>query len=79
MLIPLEYFTDGDEDEDHDHGYLVMKVLVMKVMIVKEVITGDVSPVALFFPLGSLFHKKWVSIGFLSYANRCRKKFNAVL
>ena len=53
--------------------------LVMKVMIVKEVITGDVSPVALFFPLGSLFHKEWVSIGFLSYANRCRKKFNAVL
>ena len=74
MLIPLDDFTDGDEDEYHDHGYLVMKV-----MIVKEVITGDVSPVALFFPLGSLFHKKWVSIGFLSYANRCRKKFNAVL
>ena len=62
MLIPLEDFTDGDEDEDHDHGYLVMKVLVMKVMIVKEVITGDVLRVAMFFPLGSLFHEKWISI-----------------
>ena len=48
MLIPLEDFTDGDEDDDH--GYLVMKV-----MIVKEVITGDASPVALFF-------SPWVSI-----------------
>ena len=55
MLIPLEDFTDGDEDDDH--GYLVMKVI-----IVKEVITGDVLRVAMFFPLGSLFHEKWISI-----------------
>ena len=45
----------------HDDGYFVMKVilwwnlsrdesnLVMKVMIVKELMTGDVSPVAMFF------------------------------
>ena len=44
----------------HDDGYFVMKVilwwnlsrdesnLVMKVMIVKELMTGDVSPVAMF-------------------------------
>ena len=55
LYFGLLGFTDGDEDEDHDHGYLVMKVLVMKVMIVKEVITGDASPVALFF-------SPWVSI-----------------
>ena len=54
-MIHLEDFTDGDEDDDH--GYLVMKV-----MIVKEVITGDVLRVAMFFPLGSLFHEKWISI-----------------
>ena len=44
----------------HDDGYFVMKVilwnmsrdennLVMKVMIVKELMTGDVSPVAMFY------------------------------
>ena len=56
--------ADDDEDDDEfsdDDGYLVMKVilwwnlsrdecyLVMKVMIVKDVMTCDVSPLAMFF------------------------------
>ena len=64
---------DGDDDDgDRDDGYFVMKVilwwnlsrdesnLVMKVMIVKELMTGDVSPVAM-FPLlaGSQNNQIW--------------------
>ena len=53
MMVKMKKVSDDD-------GYLVMKVilwwhlsrdesyLMMKVMIVKEVMTGDVSPVAMF-------------------------------
>ena len=56
-MIPLEGFTDEDKDgdDDEDESYLVMKV-----MIVKEVMTGDVSPVAMFFL--NFFSKKIILI-----------------
>ena len=59
-MIPLEDEDDEDDEVSDDDGYLVMKFilwwnfsrdesyLAMKVMIVKEVMTGDVSPVAMF-------------------------------
>ena len=67
----------------HDDGYSVMKVipwwnlsrdesnLVMKVMIVKELMTGDVSPVAMFFQK-KIIHTSKVTLLKNRLTNRCQ-------
>ena len=45
MMMMMKVDDDGDGDDDNDDCYL----LVMKVILVKEVMSCDVSPVAMFF------------------------------